>query len=139
MSVFLIPHLSFYKRLNNIVWITVHEITSLAQVRHYLTEETSFTIYKTVILPFFDYENLLIVGIKHNLNLFWCKWILKYVESNPNLSSYMKCHYKCVLIVYMFISMSIVKRMYLMYQFMLTIIDHLTYKENQYVSDVASL
>ena len=59
LGVILDPHLTFNKHLNNIIKITAHKINLLAKVRQYLTETASLRIYKTMILPYFDYGDIL--------------------------------------------------------------------------------
>ena len=59
LGVILDPHLTFDKHLNNMIRITAHKITLLALIRQYLTEEASLLIYKTMILPYFDYGDIL--------------------------------------------------------------------------------
>ena len=59
LGVILDSHLTFYKHLNNIIKITAYKINLLAKMRQYLTEFASLTIYKTMILPYFDYGDIL--------------------------------------------------------------------------------
>ena len=62
LGVILDPHLTFNKHLNNIIKITAHKINLLSKVRQYLTESASLTIYKTMILPYFDYGDILFIN-----------------------------------------------------------------------------
>ena len=62
LGVILDPHLTFNKHLNNVIKITAHKINLLAKVRQYLTESASLTIYKTMILPYFDYGDILFIN-----------------------------------------------------------------------------
>ena len=62
LGVILDPHLTFNKHLNNIIKVTAHKINLLAKVRQYLTEAASLTIYKTMILPYFDYGDILFIN-----------------------------------------------------------------------------
>ena len=59
LGVILDSHLTFNKQLNNIIKITAYKINLLAKMRQYLTEFASITIYKTMILPYFDYGDIL--------------------------------------------------------------------------------
>ena len=56
------PYLTFNKHLNNIIRITAHKINLLAKVRQYLTDDASLSIYKTMILPYFDYGDILFMN-----------------------------------------------------------------------------
>ena len=67
LGVVLDPHLTFNKHLNNIIKITAHKINLLAKVRQYLTETASLTIYKTMILPYFDYGDILFINSQKKL------------------------------------------------------------------------
>ena len=62
LGVILDSHLTFNKHLNNIIKITAHKINLLAKIRQYLTEFASITIYKTMILPYFDYGDILFIN-----------------------------------------------------------------------------
>ena len=62
LGVILDSHLTFNKHLNNIIKITAHKINLLSKVRQYLTEFASITIYKTMILPYFDYGDILFIN-----------------------------------------------------------------------------
>ena len=62
LGVILDPHLTFNKHLNNIIKITAHKINLLAKVRQYLTDTASITIYKTMILPYFNYGDILFLN-----------------------------------------------------------------------------
>ena len=62
LGVMLDSHLTFTKHLNNIIKITAYKINLLAKVRQYLTETASLTIYKTMILPYFDYGDILFIN-----------------------------------------------------------------------------
>ena len=69
LGVILDSHLTFNKHLNNIIKITAHKINLLSKVRQYLTEFASITIYKTMILPYFDYGDILFINCsKKQLN-----------------------------------------------------------------------
>ena len=59
MGVILDSNLAFTKHLNNVIRIVSHEINLLAKVRRYLDNQASLLIYKTMILPYFDYDDLL--------------------------------------------------------------------------------
>ena len=67
LGVILDSHLTFNKHLNNIIKITAHKINLLAKVRQYLTEFASVTIYKTMILPYFDYGDILFMNSSKKL------------------------------------------------------------------------
>ena len=62
LGVILDSHLTFIKHLNNIIKITAHKINLLSKVRQYLTEFASITIYKTMILPYFDFGDILFIN-----------------------------------------------------------------------------
>ena len=62
LGVILDSNLTFNKHLNNIIKITAHKINLLSKVRQYLTEFASITIYKTMILPYFDYGDILFIN-----------------------------------------------------------------------------
>ena len=55
-------HLTFNIHLNNIIKITAYKINLLAKMRQYLTEFASKTIYKTMIIPYFDYGDILFLN-----------------------------------------------------------------------------
>ena len=61
------PHLTFNKHLNNIIKITAYKISILAKIRQYITETASLTIYKTMVLPYFDYADILFINSPNNL------------------------------------------------------------------------
>ena len=67
LGVVLDSHLTFHKHLNNIIKITAHKINLSAKMRQYLTEFSSITIYKTMILPYFDYGHLLFINSQKQL------------------------------------------------------------------------
>ena len=62
LGVILDSHLTFNKHLNNTIKITAHKINLLAKVRQYLTEAASLIINKTMILPYFDYGDILFIN-----------------------------------------------------------------------------
>ena len=62
LGVILDSHLTFNKHLNNIIKITAHKINLLSKIRQYLTEFASITIYKTMILPYFDCGDILFIN-----------------------------------------------------------------------------
>ena len=67
LGVILDPHLTFNKHLNNIIKITAHKINLLSKVRLYLTKDASLTIFKTMILPYFDYGDILFLNSSKKL------------------------------------------------------------------------
>ena len=62
LGVILDSHLTFNKHLNNIIKITAHKINLLSKVRQYLTINACTNIYKTMILPYFDYGDILFIN-----------------------------------------------------------------------------
>ena len=71
LGVILDPHLTFNKHLNNMIKITAYKINLLSKVRQYLTEFVSITIYRTILLPYFDYGDILFINsTKKLLNKF---------------------------------------------------------------------
>ena len=62
LGVILDSHLTFNKHLNNIIKITAHKMNLLSKIRQYLTKFASITIYKTMILPYFDYGDILFIN-----------------------------------------------------------------------------
>ena len=67
LGVILDSHLTLKKHLNNIIKITAHKINLLAKVRQYLTNNACINIYKTMILPYFDYANILFINSSKKL------------------------------------------------------------------------
>ena len=67
LGVILDPHLTFNKHLNNIIKITSHKINLLSKIKQYLTESASLTIYKSMILPYFDYGDILFINSPNKL------------------------------------------------------------------------
>ena len=63
LGVILDPKLTFNKHFNNLIKITTHKINLLSKVRQYLSEIASLTIYKTIILPYFDYGDILFIKL----------------------------------------------------------------------------
>ena len=47
--------LSLQTHLKNVINTVIHKLTILCKIRCYLTEETAISIYKSMILPYFDY------------------------------------------------------------------------------------
>ena len=47
--------------------ITAHKINLLSKIRQYITESASITIYKSMILPYFDYEDILFINSSKKL------------------------------------------------------------------------
>ena len=58
----------FNKHLNNIIKITAHKVNLLAKMRQYLTDFSNLIIYKTMILPYFDYGYILFTSSQKQLN-----------------------------------------------------------------------
>ena len=56
------PHLTFNKHLNNTIRISAYKINLLAKIRSYLTEFAILTIFKTMILPYFDHGDVLFIN-----------------------------------------------------------------------------
>ena len=68
LGVILDPHLTFNKHLNNIIRITAHKINLLAKVRQFLTNKACKNIFKTMILPYFDYGDILYINSSKRLS-----------------------------------------------------------------------
>ena len=62
LGVILDSHLTFNKHLNNIIKITAYKINLLSKIKQYLTELACLTIYKSMILPYFDYGDILFMN-----------------------------------------------------------------------------
>ena len=62
LGVILDPHLTFNKHLNDFIKITANKINLLSKVRQYISESASVTIYKTMLLPYFDYGDILFIN-----------------------------------------------------------------------------
>ena len=62
LGVVMHSHLTFNKHLNNIIKITAYTMNILPKISQYLTETASLTIYKSIILPYFDYGDILLMS-----------------------------------------------------------------------------
>ena len=67
LGVILDSNLAFTKHLNNVIRIVSHKINLLAKVRRYLDNRASLLIYKTMILPYFDYGDILFMKSQKHL------------------------------------------------------------------------
>ena len=67
LGVMLDSNLAFTKHLNNVIRIVSHKINLLAKVRRYLDNRASLEIYKTMILPYFDYGDILFMKSQKHL------------------------------------------------------------------------
>ena len=52
--------LSFHSHLNNTIKLVAHKIFLLHKIRSYITENAAIKIYKAMILPYLDYELLVV-------------------------------------------------------------------------------
>ena len=67
LGVILDSNLAFTKHLNNVIRIVLHKINLLAKVRRYLENQASLLIYKTMILPYFDYGDYIVYEVSTKL------------------------------------------------------------------------
>ena len=51
--------LSFSKHIASVVQRVCHKMTLLAKLKKYLKDETALLIYKTMLLPYFDYADVI--------------------------------------------------------------------------------
>ena len=51
--------LTFNKHLNNVIRTASHKTYQLSKIRNYINEETSIRLYKTMILPYMDYGDII--------------------------------------------------------------------------------
>ena len=54
--------LSFNARLNNTIKLVSHEIFLLRRIKYYITEEAAIRIYKSKIIPYLDYGDILFMN-----------------------------------------------------------------------------
>ena len=66
LGLFLDSHLMFNKQLNEMVKTTAFKTHQLAKVRKYINKQTALSIYKSMILPYFDYGDILIISSHQN-------------------------------------------------------------------------
>ena len=67
LGIILDSHLSYAKHLNNVVRMVSHKINLLGRVRQYLNYNASILVYKTMILPYFDYGDILFMNTNQAL------------------------------------------------------------------------
>ena len=67
LGVKLDSNLAFTKHLNNVIRIVSHKINLLAKVRQVVDNRASLLIYKTMILPYFDYGDILFMKSQKHL------------------------------------------------------------------------
>ena len=67
MGIILDSHLSYTKHLNNVERMVSHKINLLGKVRQNLSFNTSILAYKTMILPYFDYGDILYMNTNQAL------------------------------------------------------------------------
>ena len=51
--------LSFNSHLSNVIGVVLYKINLLCRVRKYLTDEVALKVYKSMILPYFDYGDVI--------------------------------------------------------------------------------
>ena len=52
--------LTFKNQMQNTIKIVAHKISLLQKIRHFITQTAAIPIYKTMILPYFDYGDIIL-------------------------------------------------------------------------------
>ena len=67
LGITLDAYLTCNRHVENCINVASHKVFLLAKIRKYITFKAAVRIYKTVILPILDYENILYDGCNQNL------------------------------------------------------------------------
>ena len=59
--------LSFKSQIQNTIKIVAHKISLLQKIRHFITRDAAITLYKTMILPYLDYGDVILHELSNNL------------------------------------------------------------------------
>ena len=67
LGIILDQSLSYNPQINETIKLTSHKVYQLSIIRKYLTKSAAITIYKSMILPYFDYGDLFLINANQQL------------------------------------------------------------------------
>ena len=85
--------LSFNAHLNNTIKLVSHKIFLLRRIKYYITEEAAIRIYKSMIMPYLDYGDILFM----NSNAKLVKKTANFTKpGSKNMPCWAECTYRYV-------------------------------------------
>ena len=67
LRIILDQSLSYNPQINETIKLTSNKVYRLSIIRKYLTENAAITIYKSMILPYFDYGDVFLINANNSL------------------------------------------------------------------------